>query len=357
MDFGVCAAAKIDDVGYAILAEQLGYSHFWVADSQMLWSDCYATLALIADRTTRMQIGTGVAVAGTRRASVTAAALASLNLIAPGRVFCGMGSGHTAMRIEGGRPMSAARFDDYLAELRVLLSGDDFRSERQGVEVLTRHLMPDAGFVSFSPRIPLYVSAFGPKALSAAVRRGDGIITNLPPTSDHVVRYRDRLSRTMKEQGRVLDQEHFPLAVLTAISVLQPGEAPDSPRVRAQCGPMAMAAVHFAYEQWLQFGRRPPGLLSDIWDDYLARMDALPDAERHLVAHMGHNCWVEPSESGFLTAELLEATCIIATPEQMRRRVAELEEAGLNQLVILPSLSEKEAVLRDVAAVCMVPPS
>ena len=48
MDLGVCVASKVDDIDHAVLAEQLGYSHLWFADSQMLWSDCYATMALAA---------------------------------------------------------------------------------------------------------------------------------------------------------------------------------------------------------------------------------------------------------------------------------------------------------------------
>ncbi len=48
MDLGVCVASAIDDIGYAVLAEELGYSHLWFADSQLLWSDCYATMALAA---------------------------------------------------------------------------------------------------------------------------------------------------------------------------------------------------------------------------------------------------------------------------------------------------------------------
>ena len=53
MDLGVCIASAIDDIGYAVLAEELGYSHLWFADSQLLWSDCYATMALAAARTSR----------------------------------------------------------------------------------------------------------------------------------------------------------------------------------------------------------------------------------------------------------------------------------------------------------------
>ena len=94
-----------------VLAEQLGFSHVWVADSQMLWSDCYATMALIAARTERIKIGTGVAVAGTRTSAVTAAAHATINRLAPGRVFCAVGTGNTAMRVMGARPMPIAEFE------------------------------------------------------------------------------------------------------------------------------------------------------------------------------------------------------------------------------------------------------
>ncbi len=45
MDIGICAASHINDIEYIVRAEELGYSHAWLADSQMIWSDCYATLA------------------------------------------------------------------------------------------------------------------------------------------------------------------------------------------------------------------------------------------------------------------------------------------------------------------------
>lgn len=108
MDLGVCVASKIDEAAdYAALCEGLGYSHLWFADSQMIWSDVFATMALAADRTERIRIGTGVAVAGTRPAPVLAAGMATINRLAPGRVFCGVGSGNTAMRIMGHRGRTA----------------------------------------------------------------------------------------------------------------------------------------------------------------------------------------------------------------------------------------------------------
>ena len=55
MDLGVCVATHIGDIDYVVRAEALGYSHAWFADSQMLWSDCYAALALAATRTSRIR--------------------------------------------------------------------------------------------------------------------------------------------------------------------------------------------------------------------------------------------------------------------------------------------------------------
>ena len=48
MEFGIgfdTHIAKWDLVRYA---EELGFDRAWIPDSQMIWSDCYATLALAA---------------------------------------------------------------------------------------------------------------------------------------------------------------------------------------------------------------------------------------------------------------------------------------------------------------------
>ena len=54
-----------------------------------------------------------------------------------------------------------------------------------------------------------------------------------------------------------------------------------------------------------------------------------------------------------LQGELTEARATIERLEtentRFRKRVAELEDAGLDQIVLLPPLDEKEAVIADVA--------
>jgi 5,10-methylenetetrahydromethanopterin reductase len=349
MEYGICVASRPEDIEYVVEAERLGFTHAWLADSQMIWSDVYAMLALAAVRTSTIRLGTGVAVAGTRLAPVTAAAIATINQLAPGRTFCGIGTGNTAMRIMGHRPQRIAEFDEYLGVLRALLRGDEVDYTLHGTTAPIRHLMPGHGFVRFDPVPPLHVSAFGPKALDLAARHGDGLITSVPPDPAAVRSMRSAITERRIAHGRSAERADFPISTLTTVAVLEVGEAVDSERVKQQVGAFAIAAMHYAYEQMVQFGRRPPAHLADTWDDYVAAVEDTPPDQRHLRTHLGHNCWVIPDEERFVTRELIERSCLVGTPEQLRQRVAELEDAGLDQIVLLPPLAAKEAVIADVA--------
>ena len=78
-------------------------------------------------------------------------------------------------------------------------------------------------------------------------------------------------------------------------------------------------------------------------------LDETPEERRHLRIHLGHNCWVIPEEERFVTAELLGHELPIGTADELVTRLRALGEAGLGQIVILPSLASKEQVLHDVA--------
>lgn len=350
MELGICMASKIDDIDYVVRAEELGYTHAWLADSQMLWSDPYATLALAAVRTERIRLGTGVAVAATRPAPVTAASIATINRLAPGRTFLGIGAGNTAMRIMGHKPMRIAELDDHLATLRPLLRGEEAPFTWRGRTSPVRHVMADAGFVDFEPRIPVYVSGFGPRSLGLAGKHGDGAVLSLPAGPEAMERIWSFIEAGAAEAGRRIDRSAFPCCALTTIVVLGPGEATDSERVKRQCGAFAMASLHYAYDQWRQYGRAPSGPLAEVWGDYTALLAEVPEEVRHQRIHQGHNCWVLPEEERFVTRELIEATCMVGTADQLVARLDELGEAGLDQVMILPNLEPRYEVLEQVAA-------
>ncbi|MEM7410503.1 MAG: LLM class flavin-dependent oxidoreductase [Myxococcota bacterium] len=349
MHFGVCVASHIGDIDYVVRAEALGYHAAWLADSQMLWSDCYAALALAADRTDRIRLGTGVAVSGTRPAPVTAAAIATINALAPGRTFLGVGAGNTAMRVMGEPPHRIAAFDRTLDTLRPLLRGEEGVHHAAGGPRPIRHLMPDHGFVNFDDAIPLYVSGFGPRSLGLAGKHGDGAVLSLPPNPAAIERVWKFVEAGATAAGRALDRARFRTTALTTISVLDPGEALDSPRVRAESGPFAMATLHYAYDQWRQFGHPPPAAVAEVWDDYCALLDTVPSDRLHQRVHAGHNCWVLPEEERFVTPALLEASCLIGTRDQLVDRLGVLSEAGLDEVMILPGWEPRTAVLERVA--------
>ena len=349
MELGICVASKVDDIDYAVEAERLGFTHAWFADSQMIWSDVYATAALAATRTTTIKIGTGVAVAATRPVAVTAASMATINQLAPGRTFCGIGTGNTAMRIMGHKPMTIAEFDRYLTELRPLLRGEESMVTWRGHSSPVRHIMPDAGFVNFADPIPLYVSGFGPKSLALAGKHGDGMVLSVPPDPSLAEGVWKGVERGATQAGRTFDRANFPATTLNTIVVLEPGESSDSDRVRAQCGAFAIASLHCSYDQWRNFGRLPrnPAVL-EVWDEYTAMLEVVPEDRRHQRVHAGHNCWVVPEEERFVTKALIESSCLVGTEDHIVERLFGLERAGIDQMMLLPPLEPRFDVIRAV---------
>ena len=123
MEFGICFDTHVSKWDLIRYAEELGYDRAYVPDSHLIWSDCYVTLGLAAVNTRRIKIGTGIAAPGTRIPPVTAHSIASINQLAPGRVFLGIGSGHTSMRVMGQNPVSIAemreRVERHVVRLRI----------------------------------------------------------------------------------------------------------------------------------------------------------------------------------------------------------------------------------------------
>ncbi len=350
MDIGICVASHIQDVDYVVRAEELGYSHAWLADSQMLWSDCYATLALAAYRTSRIQLGTGVAVSGTRPAPVNAAGIATINALAPGRTFFGVGAGNTARRVMGLPPQRIKEFEQYLQTLAPLLKGEEAMMPAGDQSIPIRHIMPDKGFVNFDEPIPLYVSGFGPKSLALAGKYGDGAVLALVGNPAAMASVWHMMAEGARSVGREISPHgDYYTTALTTMVVLDEGEAVDSPRVKAECGAMAMAAVHYAYDQYRNFGHQPPNALAGIWDEYTTLLESYPAERRHQRIHAGHNCWVLEEEEKFLTPEVLSASSMIGTREQLIEQLRGMGAAGLNQVMILPNFDTRFDVLERVA--------
>src|SRR5437016_6073307 len=84
MDFGIGIATASDSWKLAQRAEELGFTHAWFFDTQMITGDCFVAMAVAALKTSRIRLGTGVLVPSIRIAAVTANAFATLHGLAPG---------------------------------------------------------------------------------------------------------------------------------------------------------------------------------------------------------------------------------------------------------------------------------
>src|SRR5262245_4358525 len=111
MEFCIGTCAKIDQVGLAKQAEDVGASHFGVGEGPLLFSDPYQYLALAARETSSVKLGTWVTNPLTRIAPVTANSIATLNALAPGRTFLGIGTANNALRSMGNRPATLKELD------------------------------------------------------------------------------------------------------------------------------------------------------------------------------------------------------------------------------------------------------
>src|SRR5262245_48041285 len=179
MDFGI-VTAKIDEIGYITHAENLGYGYCWVTDSPMIRSNCWAVLALAAQQTRTMRLGTAVNVPGLRLAPAVANGIATINRLAPGRTIIGLGTGHTGMRMLGGKPMRLGPFREYVRVVRALLRGDETAYTLDGETHPIRFQMREHRFIDVDHAIPLYIAGFGPKAQALAGEIGDGLVSGIP---------------------------------------------------------------------------------------------------------------------------------------------------------------------------------
>jgi 5,10-methylenetetrahydromethanopterin reductase len=352
MKFGVFVATKVDDWQLIRDAEALGYDAAWVPDSQMIWSDCYATLALAAVHTTRIRIGTGVAIPGTRIAPVTAHSIASINRLAPGRVFLGIGTGHTAMRVMGMDPMPVRGFRDYLRVVRALLRGEEVEYTQDGVTRTIRFLHLDRGFIDIEHPIPIYVAANGKRVLALTGELGDGHVAMGNQYPKVLTHHLATIRAGAVGAGRALPAG-FHTAALTTAVVLRPGEPVDSERVVEQCGSQVGAALHYAYETWshTRSDAAIPAGLANVWQeyvDYVAAMET-PASQRYLQIHEGHCTYLVPAERRFVTAETIRASAMVGEPDELIARIRAAEQAGLDEIGLLPPMATARTILREFA--------
>jgi alkanesulfonate monooxygenase SsuD/methylene tetrahydromethanopterin reductase-like flavin-dependent oxidoreductase (luciferase family) len=350
MEFGLQSWA-VADVDFIAHAERLGYDYCWASDSPMLRSNPWAALALIAQGTRTMRLGPGVAVPGLRSAPDTANAIATINQLAPGRVFLGLGTGNTAMRTLGQKPMRLKPFAEYIRVVRGLLSGEEVRYSQGSESHVIRFQNAKRGVYDIDHEVPIHVGGFGPKAQALAGELGDGLITGLP-RGGTIAQALANVRHGAAAVGRSLDR--FYTSALVNMVLLESGERLSSERVLSQVGSAIMANVHYLVDQFQDNGKAPPDAVLPIWDDYLVFHQRRGLDRRHQKLNESHYTYLDVDEAPFVTPEIIKAFCIAGTADEVIEQLHALEAAGLDGISFIPPDGERhrmyEAFAKNVIA-------
>ncbi len=351
MEFSLHIQTRITDWQIIKELELLGYDSVWVPDTQMMWSDCYSTMALAAQNTDRIKIGTGVAIAGTRIAPTTAAAISSVNALAPGRIFLGIGTGHTAMRVMGQDPLPIAEFREYLRVVRSMLNNEE--TEYTYRDKTTSIIWQDhgQGFRNTEIKIPIYVAANGPRALRTAGMYGDGLVSIFNEQKDVLEFNLSKVKEGAKIAKRGLDNYHT--ISLTNAVILKAGEKLTDEAVKERAGSWVVTALHFVYEVWryTKDDSVVPDYMKDIWEEYndhVKRFD-LPEDKWHQRIHDGHCSYVPKGEHKFVTPKMIEGTSIVGGPSEIAEKLKVAEKNGLKEVSLLPPLKHIREIANDFA--------
>ncbi len=241
MDFGIGIPSHVRAWEDVKRAEDYGFTHAWFYDSQIILGDVYAAMALAAEHTRCIKLGTLVAVPGNRIAPVTAHSIATINELAPGRVILGVGTGFTARNAMGMSPIPLKTLREHVEVIRELLAGREAVYREGPHQRWIRLLHANMGFVNLNDHVPIHMASNAPKALRMVGEIAEGWMTvglDARTISDGIKTIRASAAAV----GRKFDQVYT--TTLTAGCVLRPGESTTSKRVLKRVGPWAMLRLH-----------------------------------------------------------------------------------------------------------------
>jgi 5,10-methylenetetrahydromethanopterin reductase len=350
MDFGLVLMGYHgcwDDVAFA---EQHGFATAGFVDSPLLAGDPYVCMTLAAQRTQRMRVGTMLAIPELRRAPTNAAAIATVNAIAPGRTFLGLGTGFTGRAVFGMPRLPAAALAAHARECRALLDGLEVEHRWGSHGKPVRFRQTEGRYIDLEHRTPVYVAADGPRALQAAGSSADGLIVSLM--------YADTMrnapevfagslgafQQSAGAAGRELTDPYTMWSI--SVCVLEEGESAISPRALEQVGAGAMMAFH-SYADDPSIAEHLPPPIRDRLHVYEREVLArFPADRRHQETHRGHLSHLLEGEDEVLTEEIVRMTTLTGTAAEIAAVLRRMSVAGLRNVAfpIPPHLTRQVIV-------------
>jgi probable F420-dependent oxidoreductase len=301
-------------VALARQAEAAGFEYGWVFDSHVLWREPYILLALMAQATERLRLGTCVTNPATREPSVTASTLAVLDEVSGGRMDLGIGRGDSARRVLGKPPTTMATLEEAIVVIKALVEGRSI--EYEGTELR----LPWTG----AWQLPVWVAGYGPMALAMTGRIADGVILQL--ADPDLIRW---------FVGQVREAE------------AAAGRPPGSVRVQS-AAPAHIGDLELCRERTRWF----PALVSNHVVDLVNKYprEQLPASLTGYVRDRSgydylHHAEVGSSNAGFVGDEVTDRFCVLGSVEDHLAKLRELAAAGVDQFNIYLMNGDEESIL------------
>lgn len=323
MEFGICFKGFVEPkraVALVRQAENAGFTYCWFYDSHILWRDSYVAMAMCMEHTTHMRFGPCVTNPNSREWSVAASLFGSLSKQSDGRFDIGIGRGDSALRVMGRKPATLKQVEEFVTVIRQLIRGDEV------------HYGDLPNPVSFSwsdgHEPPIWIAAYGPKALATAGRIGDGLILQIAEPG--ICKWLgDMAKKAGEEAGRDMSQ----FRIMSA--------AP------AFTGDIVRAREHV---KW--FPAMVGNHVADIVEKYGSDTDLLPEIFTSYIENRRGYDYSKHGQSDnpfldFITDDIVDAFSVLGTPEQQIAKLQALQDAGITQFNIYLDSGDEEKIIAD----------
>ncbi|AEM82199.1 TIGR03842 family LLM class F420-dependent oxidoreductase [Streptomyces violaceusniger] len=320
MDFGL--VLQTDPPASAVVelmrrAERNGFGYGWTFDSAVLWQEPFVIYSQILARTERLIVGPMVTNPGTRTWEVTASTFATLNEMYGNRTVCGIGRGDSALRVAGRKPNTLARLGEAIDAIRDLAEG------REAVVDGSPMRIP---WIEDS-RLPVWMAAYGPKALALAGQKADGFILQLadPFLTEWMVK-----------------------AVRTAAA--EAGRDPDAVTICVAAPAYVGDDLAYAREQCRWFGGMVGNHVADLISRYGEHSGAVPESltayikERQGYDYAHHGRSGNP-DTAFVPDEIVDRFCLLGPAEAHIEKLERLRALGVDQFAVYAMHDAKERTL------------
>ena len=305
-------------------AEGSGFDILGLADSQSLYRELYVGMAQVAACTSTLKFGPRVTNPVTRHPAVTASAMASLEEMAPGRTLLGLGTGDSALSAIGLSGVRLIELQEYVEAVRGLMAGEQVTYQGKSMRLAWANA-----------RIPLYISAHGPKTLRLAGALADGVVVGTGFTPEVVRDTLAQIRHGAEEAGRSLDE----LDIWWWAHCNVAGSEAEA--LRDLRSPLAAAGNHLT--RFTAEGKHiPPERL-----EAFRRLRREYQVESHFDTRSDSANTLLTEKLGLLDY-LAKRFAIAGTPEQCVERIRDLAKLGVTNIWSAPSFTDKMGFMKSM---------